>query len=284
LDRVFPWLCLAIAAFFGFTLLKAAGFPPINAKDHWLLLAMFVLFVLIPFVKEIDLFQLVSIKRDIKEVKEDVGDAKEKVADLRHDMRQMLSAQQTLMSNVQTMAVSSQRNETHVHYDSPTPNQVEIAEKAVESVPPTVIEFPTEARLKHARDLAAENAEAKADAVEKIKTHYPELNPDEIDEAISELTSDSVAVLRMKVEKEMKNFAKKVGYPQAYPINRAHLVRFLVENNHLKGSGLESLEDAVNVFFRIANGVVHGEKVPLVDMEHAKYLGERLITIFTEND
>jgi hypothetical protein len=261
LERLWPYLCMIVAAYFGLAFLVSAGWPPITAKEHWILLAMFVLFAFVPFVKEIDVFQLISIKRDIKEVKDEVGDAKEKVAEVREQMRQIMNSQQTLVSSVQTMTVSSQRNETHVHYDSPTPNQVQLAEKAVARVPPTPIEF-----------------------VEKIKPDDPTVTNDNVDEAMLALMSDSVALLRMKVEKEMKDLARKAGYSQAYPINRASLVRFLVENNHLKGSGLDSLQDAVNVFFRIANGVVHGDEVPFDDMEHAKYLGERLLTIFTEND
>lgn len=273
LDKAFPFICFSVAAYFGLAFSVAAGFPPTTAKDHWVLLAGFILFVLLPFVRKIDLFQLVSLERNIADVKEKADETKEKVKELQQDIRNVLTAQQTLTSaihlrtsNAQTIYVGG--------YERPAETKIEEAQQSLKHVRPAEV-------VDKATGTEVMNWLQKIGVGNITLVDEDKINSANLDIMLGNPPfaavgpADKVILTRTKIEAEMKRLLQNLDISLPRGMSQRNMLLTLMDYYAL----LQEHREAFDVFFKIANPLVHAEAVPKEDIDHAGFIGERLLTV-----
>lgn len=289
-ENTFIVISLAIAGLFGWGFFTIAGIPPTKVGDNWQLLLVFMIFLIIPFAKRLDFFQFFSFEARIAEVRKEVGETKANVADVREDVRHVIAQQNALSASVQSM---NHQAVTVNNYERPPQEQVEAAAAEVANVDPVAFE----ASL-HLGDLTPEDKLLKAifgdvegrtagDFVKDLRLADLFVDMEDINELRKINMSEQVAILRIRVERELKRLLR----PHTKEITAGTRFRGLklpagqlvgaVMNYHQELTGQR---DSFEVFFRIANAASHADEVPYKDLETVIYLGERLLSLLSKID
>lgn len=274
-EDIFFAVCWVVAAYFALGIVWAVGFPPSGIRSQWPMLAAFGFFFVLPFVSKVDIFQVVSVERKLEEVKAKVDDAKEKVKDVQSDIRHVLNAQQTLTATVQSMNTNS--NAVNVYtYERPSEKEIQEAQEAVSEIKPDA----TAELLLSDEEIAdiINTVKLTPEKHEAIKVDYGQIGRD-LAGALwdSKLGSKQrVILLRTEIEGEMKRLLRKAGVVPTTTMSQRAMAQKL--------SRLYQFHEieALDVFLRIANGAVHAEDVPQEDIDHARFIGERLLSLFRE--
>lgn len=237
--------------------------------------------------KKLDFFQFFSFEAKIAEVRKEVGETKEKVADVREDVRYVIAQQNALSASVKSINTQA----VTVNYDRPAQEQVDAAAAEVAGVEPVepaesdplFSGFAPEDKLMQAifggRDEIATNNLGRSQLADLFVDF----------EAINEVRkinkSERVAILRIRIERELKNLLKvsmgdlsKGSQNVRRPIPMRELVK-AATNLHPELSGQR---ESFDVFYRIASAAIHADEVPAKDLDTAIYLGERLLGLLTK--
>lgn len=289
-ENTFTVISLALAALFGWGFFTVAGLPPVEVGDSWQLLVIFMIFFIMPFAKKLDFFQFFSFEAKIAEVRKEVGETKERVSDVREDVRHVIAQQNALSASVQSM---NHQAVTVNNYDRPLQEQVEAATAEVADVEP-VQATDTDPQLS---DMSPEDELLRAvlgnreDATLTDPNRYSRLadlfvDIEDLNEVRKINMSERVAVLRIRVERELKRLVRPRAneisgikhLPRRFPMPTRELIKAAMELY----PNLSGQRDSFDVFFRIANAAVHADEVPSKDLDTAIYLGERLLSILTK--
>ncbi|QND29609.1 hypothetical protein HB773_25565 (plasmid) [Sinorhizobium meliloti] len=286
-ENTFMVISLAIAGLFGWGFFTVAGIPPTKVSDNWQLLFVFMIFLIIPFAQKLH-FQFFSFEARIAEVRKEVGETNDKVIDVREDVRHMIAQQNALSASVQSM---KHQAVTVNNYERPPQEQVEAAAAEVANVDPLESDASP-----HLRELTPEDKLLKAifgdvegktagDFVKDLRLADLFVDMEDINELRKINMSEQVAILRIRVERELKRLLK----PHAKEIAVGTRFRGLklpasqlvsaVMNYHQELTGQR---DSFDVFFRIANAASHADEIPYKDLETAVYLGERLLSLLSK--
>lgn len=284
-DDIFTVLSLLISTLFGWGFLTEAGFPPVRIQENWISLTVTLMFFTLPFAKKLDFFRFFSFEAQIAEVKKEVGDTKEKVADVREDVRHVIAQQNALSASVQSMNTQAV---TVNNYDRPPQEQVEAAAAEVAGVEPldSIVVDPILSGLSPEDELLnailgdRERPEAAGSSRAKsIAELFVDIN--DINEIRKIQISERVAILRLRVERELKRLLKPHAESttmKGRSVKRLNLsYREMVAATMGLHPELTGQRDSFDVFFRIASAAVHADEVPYSDLETAIYLGERLL-------
>jgi hypothetical protein len=287
-EDVFTTISLLIAALFGWGFLTQAGFPPVRIQGNEVSLVITLIFFILPFAKKLDFFQFFSFEAKIAEVKKEVGETKGKVADVREDVRHVIAQQNALSASVQSMNTQAV---TVNNYDRPRQEQVEAAAAEVAGVEPLdpipadpiISGLSADDKLINAIFGDRDRPEsANSDRTQSIADLFIDINDiNDINEIRRIQISERVAILRLRVDRELKRLLK----PHAGSITRnGRLVkRMNLPYGEMVAAAmgfhpeLTGQRDSFNVFFRIATAAAHADEVPYSDLETAIYLGERLL-------
>lgn len=282
-ENLFTAVSLGVAAMLGWGFFSAAGVPPTKIAENWQALVAFMVFLILPFAKKLDFFQFFSFEAKIAEVRKEVGETKEKVADVREDVRHVIAQQNALSASVHSM---NHQAVTVNNYDRPAQAQVEAATAEVADVEPVetdpILKGPSpEDKLLYAIFGARDENDVAEDA-SSLVAHFVSI--DDLNEVRKINTSEKVAILRIRVERELKrllephanNFEQRVKFSgRTVGIPTTELVR---RATSLYPS-LKSQRESFSVFFRIAGSAIHADEIPNEDLDTAIYLGERLLAL-----
>lgn len=288
-ESIFMALSLIVAGSFGWGFFTVAGFPPTTVGDSWQLLLIFMIFLIIPFAKKLDFFQFFSFEAKIAEIQKEVVENTKKVSDVREDVRHMIAQQNALSASVHSM---NHQAVTVNNYERPPQSQVEAAKSQVEDVPPLA---PTEEdnQLVRLSDEAIFRAifgsqESTEKAISDHNFRFADtfVNWEDVSQLIKINMSERVALLRIRVEKELRRLLKPHITdisPDGLSIRRRPMsARDLVKSAVGLHEELAGQSESFDVFFRIANAAVHADEVPSSDLDTAIYLGERLLGLLTK--
>lgn len=284
-EWIFTLLSLSVSGVFGWGFFTVAGLPPTTVGESWPLLLMFVVFFTMPFAKKLDLFQFISFEAKISEVRREVEETKGKVSDIREDVRHVIAQQNAISASFLSM---NQQAVTVNNYDRPPQEQLEVAAAQVANVEPIVAgetdpllkELSQEKKLLQAifgnwvaPKAASDDGVAYADLLVDI---------DDFNELRKISMSESVAVLRIRIERELKRLMRgadlDAGGSQRHPLSAREMIRHATRLY----PNLAGQSESFDVFFRIANAAVHADDVPKKDLDTALYLGERLLSLLTK--
>jgi len=285
-DNVFAGISLFIAALFGWGFFKVAGFPPERVGQNWPHLIVFMIFLIIPFAKKLDFFQFFSFEAKIAEVKKEVGETKEKVSDVREDVRHVIAQQNALSASVQSM---NHQAVTVNNYERIPQSQLQAATEQVagvepvEQTDPLIKALSSEDQLMQAifsdrEELDPRNIDERKQLADLF------LDFDDVNEVRKINLSERAAILRIRIERELKRllrYDKKDtfrGIKNGRPVSGRTLVSAVTQVY----PRLNMQRESFDVFFRIANAAVHADEVPYKDLEAAVYLGERLLGLLTK--
>ncbi|WLD96031.1 hypothetical protein PX860_10675 [Agrobacterium leguminum] len=279
-ENIFAVLSLFLATIFAWGFFSEAGFPPTRVAQNWQLLVVFMIFLILPFAKKLDFFQFFSFEAKIDAVRSEVGDAKQKVAEIREDVRHVIAQQNALSASIQA---NNHQAVTVNNYDRPRKEEVFAATAEVADVEPvTTAQDPSlegqtsDDKLLEAifgtRDPDISDGVGRYERIADLFHNIDELN------AIRKISlSERVAILRVRVEREIRRLARNRG------IKERQMPAFeLVRNVSRMYSELLGQRESFDIFFRIANAAVHGEDVPSEDLNTAIFLGERLLGLLTK--
>lgn len=289
-DNLFTIVALSLAVMFGWGFFSVAGIPPTNVKDYWQLLVVFMFFLIIPFAKKLDFFQLLSFEAKISELRKDIGDTREKVSDVREDVRYLISQQNALSASVQS--INSQAVTVN-NYERPPPELLASATAELADVQP-VDPFPADPLL---AGLSPEDKllsaifgkrepsdPASSDSAKSLRDLFVDI--EDINQVRRINVSEQVAILRIRVERELKRLLKP--HAESLAIGSRIVRRLSMSYRDMVTAAikiypdLNGQRDSFDVFFRIANAAVHADEVPMSDLETAVYLGERLLGLLTK--
>lgn len=289
-DNLFMTISLLIAALFGWGFLTLAGFPPVRVQENWISLIVTLIFFTLPFAKKLDFFQFFSFEAKIAEVKKEVGETKEKVADVREDVRHVIAQQNALSASVQSMNTQAV---TVNNYDRPPQEQVEAAAAEVAGVEP-LDPIPVDPIL---AGLSPEDKLLSAIFGDRERTEAANINRtnslaelfvdiNDINEIRKIQISERVAILRLRVERELKRLLKP--HAKSITMNGRTVKRLNLPYREMVTAAmgfhpeLTGQRDSFDVFFRIASAAAHADEVPYSDLETATYLGERLLGLISK--
>lgn len=289
-ENAFMVISLIIAALFGWGFFDVAGLPPTRVGENWQLLLIFMIFLIIPFAKKLDFFQFFSFEAKLAEVQKEVGETKEKISDVREDVRHVIAQQNALSASVQSM---NHQAVTVNNYDRPAQEQVEAATAEVADIEP--VELAESGSLPGG--LSPEDRLIQAIFGDSEQPHTSNVNRhsqladlfvdiEDINELRKINMSERVAVLRIRVERELKRLLKphsRENWPGSRLARRASMsTRELIKAAMDFHPELTEQRDSFDVFFRIANAAIHADEVPYRDLDTAIYLGERLLGLLTK--
>jgi|GEM_PF-3937265 len=285
-ENTFMVISLAIAGLFGWGFFSVAGLPPTKVGENWQLLIVFMIFLIIPFAKKLDFFQFFSFEAKIAEVRKEVGETKAKVADVREDVRHVIAQQNALSASVQSM---NHQAVTVNNYERPPQEQVEAAAAEVADVDPVnPIDSSSPSSGLSVDDKVLRAIFGDSDNVEtgnqnrtvQLADLFSEM--EDINELRKISMGEQVAVLRIRVEREIKRLLK----PHSKEIAMAWRFRGLkLPTPHLLKVAMDYYPDlqgqreSFDVFFRIANAATHSDDVPYKDLDTAIFLGQRLLSV-----
>lgn len=289
-ENLFPTLSLLIAALFGWGFLDQAGVPPVRIQENWISLVVTLIFFILPFARKLDFFQFFSFEAKIAEVKKEVEETKEKVADIRVDVRHVIAQQSVLSAAVQSMNTQAV---TVNNYDRPPQKQVEAAAAEVAEVEPVdpiatdplAAELSPEDKLLNAIFGDGERPDASnINRTRSLADLFADIT--EISEIRKIQISEQVAILRLRVERELKRLLKphvNMITMNGRPVKRLNLpYREMVSSAMRVHPELTGQRESFDVFFRIASAAAHADEVPYSDLETAIYLGERLLGVVSK--
>ncbi len=277
--NTFTACCLAIAGVFGLGFFQQAGVPPTSLKDHWPLLAVFLIFFLLPFSKKVDFFQFFSFEADLAAVKKEVGETNKVVASVQDDIRHVINLQNAL-----SVSVKSQNNNTIHLYDRPGSAQVDAAVEEVKDVAPVGIE-----------DAPPQEGEGELPAfvIDTMRaareTMYSEPREGSWHEYLSSRTNDDIAVeakfraslevYRAAIHDELRRLLTPIlsGTPQNRDGKIPSLLLFRKATRIYPE--LLGVHESFDVFMKISAATYRGRVVPLSDLKTADWLGSRVLNI-----
>lgn len=276
-ENVFTVISLFIAVIFAWGFFVKAGFPPTRAAGNWQLLTVFVIFVILPFAKKLDVFQFLTFEAKIDEVRREVDNASKKVTDVKDDLRHLISLQNNLANTVRVM--STQSNTFNLGYPGqPKEDEVDAATRSLSDVNPDASaaagfskSLSDEEILKAI--MAGSDGKQRTEKKESLSSLFQDF--EQINAVRKLRLSEHVGILRIRVERELRRLVDGLKvYPT--PRNARSLVQIVMK---YYADQLADQYRSFDVFFRIANAAVHGEDVPTEDLDVATNLGERLVAL-----
>ena len=249
LNKIFSWVCIIIAIYFFAMFQWSVGLPPKGILDNgnFVLLALFVFFLLLPFAKTLKIGNFFEYSAKIEEIKSEVRDFKS-------ETRELLSLQNSLINNV------SQNMSNNVHINIPSTSSALKAEEKLNKF----VQSSTDT-------LGSVNKEA-----DDVFSYISENNGD---------SAVSLMRLRIELERQLRRILDKEisfktgGQTRKYLGLMSLWKLFVAERAERK-----NLEAAFRYVIDICNAAAHGQSVPPGNAQEAIFMGLRVLDILSKTN
>ena len=244
LNKFFQPMCWIVGLYFFVAFQWAVGFPPKGILDdgNFVLLALFILFLLLPFAQTLKLGNFFEYSAKIQEVKSDLRDFK-------NETRELIGLQSTLITKV------SQNMSSNVHINIPSASSARQAEKKL-------------ATFERSENV---NLSSSIQQPDDAVGYFIESGGD---------NAYALMRLRAELERELRRILRKEVSFEIKGKSRKYFSLMSLWNLFIgQSDDRQNLEPAFRYIIDICNAAVHGQVVPPGHAEEAISMGLRVLEI-----